>query len=503
MKKSLLPTLRDFAFLTPVLFLFGRMNGARGLLGDADTGWHIRTGEWILEHHAVPTKDIFSFTRPGAPWYAWEWLADILMALAHRAGGLPAVVFGSLLLLCGISLFLFRFILRRCGSPGLAWVLTLVASAGSSLHWLARPHLFSLLFVLVFYDALDSWPRQRLWLLPLLMVLWTNLHGGFFLGIVLLGTFATGQWLHAALALPESRPEYLRLGCLYALLAVACFAASFLNPYTWQLHRHLFDYLTHPGYFQDIQEFAPLSLTHPLARFYETMLLLSAGTVFWCFRRQRYAEALMLLMWLHLALLASRNVPIFFLLSAVPVSLALAEGLNRVKNAAQVSWLQRLVALGEHIGELLARTGMQPGWPVFSVLVVVLVGWGMLTPAPAAVFESSFDPAVYPTKALAHLRSSDPVFADDEWGDYLIYSTQPTRKVFIDGRSDFYGVEFEVKYQDILHARNQWQTTLRDYQVDTVLARPKTSLATALAESREWRPDYHDTVVQVFRRIQP
>src|ERR1019366_2961095 len=75
-----LPSLTDLAFLMPIILIFTKLSGARTLLGDGDTGWHIRTGEWILAHHQAPVSDMFSFSRPGAPWFAWEWLWDVLFA---------------------------------------------------------------------------------------------------------------------------------------------------------------------------------------------------------------------------------------------------------------------------------------------------------------------------------------------------------------------------------------------------------------------------------------
>src|SRR5436190_22538910 len=96
---KLLPSLTDFAFLMPIAFLFGRMDGVKTLLGDCDTGWHIRTGEWILANGWVPFHDIFSFSKPGQPWFAWEWLSDVLMAWLNAAGGLQAVVLASILML--------------------------------------------------------------------------------------------------------------------------------------------------------------------------------------------------------------------------------------------------------------------------------------------------------------------------------------------------------------------------------------------------------------------
>ena len=84
---KLLPSLADFAFLMPIAFLFGRMDGIKTLLSDCDTGWHIRTGEWIVANHWVPARDIFSFSKAGDPWFAWEWLSDVLMAWLNGVGG--------------------------------------------------------------------------------------------------------------------------------------------------------------------------------------------------------------------------------------------------------------------------------------------------------------------------------------------------------------------------------------------------------------------------------
>src|SRR5690348_18242478 len=96
----LLPSLTDFAFLMPIVLLFGRMEGMQTLLGDCDTGWHIRTGQWIIANHQVPFHDLFSYSKPGGVWYAWEWLADVIMAALYGMGGLRALAVACILLIC-------------------------------------------------------------------------------------------------------------------------------------------------------------------------------------------------------------------------------------------------------------------------------------------------------------------------------------------------------------------------------------------------------------------
>ena len=105
---SLMPSLSDLAFLTPILVLFWCTPGVGWLLTDSDTGWHIRTGEWILKNGRVPTTDIFSFTKAGQPWFAWEWLSDVLMAVVHGRSGLAGIVLVSLLLLGATSVCVYR-----------------------------------------------------------------------------------------------------------------------------------------------------------------------------------------------------------------------------------------------------------------------------------------------------------------------------------------------------------------------------------------------------------
>ena len=82
--------------------------GWQGLLVDGDVGWHIRAGEWVLNHHAVPHHDLYSFSKPDAPWYAWEWLTDVIDGSVHRVAGLKGIV-----LMAGVVIALFATTLIR------------------------------------------------------------------------------------------------------------------------------------------------------------------------------------------------------------------------------------------------------------------------------------------------------------------------------------------------------------------------------------------------------
>ena len=163
------PSMTDFAFLMPVIFIFAGMHGAKTLLGDCDTGWHVRTGEWIMSHGRVPHEDMFSYTKNGQTWFAWEWLWDVIFAWLHQHWGMAAVVVGSALLISLTSALLFRLAHHKSGSPLVAMSLTFLAIASSSIHFLARPHLVTLLFTVVFYTILERSRENRsnriLWVL--------------------------------------------------------------------------------------------------------------------------------------------------------------------------------------------------------------------------------------------------------------------------------------------------------------------------------------------------
>ena len=114
----LIPSLSDCLFLAILVWVFAAGSGWSVLLADGDTGWHIRTGEYILDTRAVPVRDLFSFSKAGQPWFAWEWLSDVIFALLHRAWGLKGVVAFTGLVLSFSSALLYRYMMwRGAGDP--------------------------------------------------------------------------------------------------------------------------------------------------------------------------------------------------------------------------------------------------------------------------------------------------------------------------------------------------------------------------------------------------
>src|SRR6478672_1060273 len=150
------PSFGDLFFVVILVLLFAASTGVwQQLLADSDTGWHIRNGQWILEHHAVPHTDLFSFSKPGAPWFAWAWLADTIFAAAYLQQGLKGVVLLAGLLICTSILILFRYMLWRGAGIAFAVLFSIAVIDASKIHYLARPHLFTLVLLPVCLWLLD------------------------------------------------------------------------------------------------------------------------------------------------------------------------------------------------------------------------------------------------------------------------------------------------------------------------------------------------------------
>jgi hypothetical protein len=501
--KRLLPSMTDLAFLMPLVFLFYGMRGAQTLLSDGDTGWHLRTGEWILAHGQVPDRDIFSFTRSGQPWFAWEWLWDVLFGWLHLKTGLAGVVLASSLVLALTFALLFR-LARRRGDALVALALTLVAAGASAGHWLARPHLFTMLFVVVFYTILELRKAGPwLWALPPLMVLWTNLHGGFFVGILLIGAYAAGEFACLLRRVSNSRRQAaIRRGRRYLLAAGACGLATFVNPYGWRLHAHIVRYLADGFYRGNIMEFQSLNFQSGQARYLEILLLAGAAAAFVHLRRGRLTWPLLFAVWAHLALFSARNIEIFVLLAAVPAAEVLSAGLRSTPAPAWSDWFRRLWRGFSAFTRDWNAFDHGVRWPVSSMAGVMLLGALLYAPQPPRGCRAGHDPHAFPVAAEIQLEKAglfSGVFTEDLWGGYLIYRQYPRGHVFIDGRSDFYGPRFAGSYIQAMGAQSGWEQYLGRYGVDTVMLPPDAPLAGALRQSAKWHLIYDDGVALIFR----
>jgi len=475
------PSLPDLFFAMLLAALFGRLQNWQVLLSDGDTGWHIRTGDFILRSRAVPTRDLFSFSRAGQPWYAWEWLSDMVFAQLHRWGGLEAVAAFCAAAVCAAATLLFCWLLHRGAGLWISLAATLASASASSVHFLARPHLFSLLLLPGALWILDEdlrLPTPRVWWLVPLAALWANLHGGF---VAWLGILA---WLVVAGALARNRAAVRRYGWLAALSALA----TLLNPYGWQLHRHIFSYVSSPWILDHVMEFQSPRIREENMLMFAVLLLAGVALAARGWRRGKWFWAGLTLLWGFAALRSARHIPLFAVVAAPVIASECASWWAqhaesaRPHSAVRILWLSSL--------ELGSRRRVTP-WIAVLGAVALLVA---LPQAGLADFPGSFFPAAAVARNLDRLAgpAAPRILTSDQWADYLIYRLYPRVRVFFDGRSDFYGPSVGEDYRTLLDAGRRWPEVMARYGFQLALLPRDWPLGQILERDPGWREVYRD-----------
>ncbi|HYN74447.1 MAG TPA: hypothetical protein VER06_00500, partial [Candidatus Methanoperedens sp.] len=236
-----IPSIAQIGFL--VVFIACFTVSGSFLLGDGDTGYHIRAGEIILRDLAVPRHDPFSFITPPLSWTAHEWLSEVVMAITHNALGLPGIVFLFALLLSTTYWLLFRAIRNRGRNILVDLVILILVLLSSRIHWLARPHVFSLFLIVLLYRILILHQEDRgnyLYVIPPMMLLWVNLHGGFIAGFLFMGIFLVGYFLGFLASNGEERPVSATKGKQLSMVCAASVLAACVNPFG--VHAFLFPF---------------------------------------------------------------------------------------------------------------------------------------------------------------------------------------------------------------------------------------------------------------------
>jgi hypothetical protein len=489
----LMPTLTDIFFIALVLWIFasGPM-GWTALLADGDTGWHIRTGEFVLDHGYVPDHDLFSYSKPGETWYAWEWGSDVIFALLHRQFGLKAItLLAGVLIIASVAILLAHMIWRGANFF-IALPLALMAVGVSSIHYLARPHIFTLFLLPICLWILDRDRRQNwpaVWLLIPIAAAWTNLHGGYMALIACLGLLVVASALDCFAEWRAGRQlETLTVLKRYALLAVGCVAATFANPFGYHLHLHIANYLQSEFIHEVVQEFQSPSFRGESMRQFELLLFLGLLTIGVALIRplsrtsRDFAAMLWVAYWAHQSLTSVRHATIYVLVAAPFIATVLSEWV--------ATWVERqprksVAAILSSIGNDLA-----PKFRHVSVWVVVFLAVLPFVDSERMKWPTDFPKEKFPI-ALMHqhkqLLTERRVFTTDQWGDYLIYQSYPKQRVFIDGRSDFYGAKLGRQYMRLFGGDLDWETVLNQHRFDVVLAPRDWPLVALLKLHPDWQ----------------
>ena len=490
---SLVPSIADILFVS--VFLYLSFAAGMGLLADCDTGYHVRTGEYILNSHSIPRHDIFSHLTPPIPWTAHEWLSEVFMALIHRAFGLTGIVIFFAFVIAVTYYLLFKRILADRPNILVAVLVIMLVIGSSQIHWLARPHVFSLLLTVLWYGLLDDFQynnKNYLYVLPLIMLLWVNLHGGYIISFVLTGIYLAGDLLKFFFSTGQVKSEYRQKVKSLGFAILACLIAALINPYGYHILLFPFKLTANKFIMDNVQEFLS-------PNFHESMIftyLLFFMVAIFAISRQNLniIQLVLILLFSYMSLYSARYIPLFGIIAA-PI-------LTRQGDLVLKQYPGRFTAfLGKRAGRIASVDKSARGyiWPVISVLLVVFL-------VAAGKAEYRFDENIKPVAAVEFLKKEHikgNMFNNDEFGDYIIYEASPEYKVFFDGRSDMYGEARMKEYFKVIRIEPGWKDVIEKYGITWIIYDAKSVLSRFLLEGKDWKLVYSDKVANIFMKNIP
>jgi hypothetical protein len=494
-----LPDLGLFVSIVTLFYCLFLYDGAQRLFRDSDTGWHIRTGEAILTSGTLPRTDPFSFSKSAEPWFAWEWGSEVLMGLAHRTAGLPGVAALFLIAIAACTWLWFRLHWAVRGDFFIACLMVSPMLSTANLHWLARPHVFSWLFLLSAVLYAEKAGGRFTWRNAAVVALgsaaWANMHATFFLAPVLAVLYALGALVRPYIWQSEGVADRLRFRW-FVLASLVSAAGSFLNPYGFRLHSHLLAYLRNSELLARIGEFQSFNFHSDGSMQIMLMVgLASAGAVL-AFQQGRVANFLLIALWFAVSLRSARALPVLALIALPLANGAITAALREAKRPAERA-RRRLASVLAYSGRL--RT-IDAGLNGALVVPLALLALFAVLRTPAVQGRVGFPADEFPVtaaQAVDKLPESARLLAPDKYGGYLIYRFAGRRKVFMDGRSDFYGLDFMKRYVELLEVRPGWRSIVKEYGFTHALLPKGYSLVPALDQAG-WRRLHEDDAAVLF-----
>ena len=458
---------------------------------DTDTWWHLRSGQYIVETRSIPTTDPFSHTRGGQLWIDHGWLAQVFWYGLFALGGWAGLSLGlAALVTCAFGLV-------WQVTPGNLYVRAfsiILGAITSAVIWVARPQMVSFLLAGLVLLLLERYKRagwRWVYAMPLVALLWSNVHGGYAIALMLLAAYVVGETFNRLTGHSDDPVlSWRQIGTLIGV-AVVSFAVVAINPHGWQMWIYPFRTVGIGALRDYIQEWRSpnfhLTMTWPFV----VMLMLTLAAMGRAPRRTDWTDLALVGMWAGWSLFAARNIGIF--------GLVIIPALARYADA---SWGHYLPAR-EKSSTNQRMAFIRLNWLLLGlVALAALVKIGVAL-APSAVAQAE---KALPCGAVRFIQAEGlpgPMFNSYNWGGYLIWHLYPDYPVFIDGRTDLYDDEFIREYVKVTLAKPGWREVLDHYEVNFILIESDSILAAFLAEGDEWQSVYDDAIATVFLRNTP
>jgi len=446
------------------------------LLGHYDLGWHLAAGDLIRDQGKIPFQDTWSFTSAGKQWFNLSWLWDVFASVLFQYTNFSGLMLFTVA--CGGAIvgYLASLSLSNGASPLAVCIAVLSAcllypafAAFPNIYLAASPNIATMVFSVIFYGECLKRTRRVFWL-PAIMLLWANLHGGFLLGLLIIGVFG------GVAALKRDWANFK----IYSLVGGGCLVATLINPLGWHIYQGAT--ATVGSFVQaEITEWWPYyrSITVP-GSIPGILYILTFVTLELRNRGSCPVEA-RLLSWffLLLGLYQFRYMSFFFMLSTVPLALHLDQLLSKRANDFEV---ERVLL----VAGILAACALPL---VYRQIDPALGLPQMLSRQDARYLETHFPHA----RLLNHWN----------YGGLFIFYTRGTVPVFVDGRASTAYPDgllrdyFKLINQEVDEAG--WDTVLAKYHIDTLLwMNTHKELRRFIVEKRGWKEAYTGMYASIY-----
>lgn len=456
---------------------------------DPDFWWHLRTGQLIVQTQEIPRADPFSFTANSKQWVAHEWLSELFIFKSFDVGGYGLLI----IIFSGIITASFLFAYLRCSKeskPYIAGFSLLLGAFTSAPIWGVRPQMFTLLFASIFIFLLDRYRHNGnfkiLIPIPILTILWVNLHAGYIIGIAIVIIYVIGYLLEVA-NLRYRRKEKIdavtqkSLWILFSVL-ITSILATLLNPTGLRILTYPFETLTDSAMRTYIIEWFSPDFHQVIWQPFAFMLLLLIGAGMIGNRPISITKIILTLVFGYGALRSMRHIPLFAIV-AIPV---LAEQFNFLIKFKPIAQEQN-----RHFRYVASIA-------ISAIAAVMVLGFIQVTNNQQKSEAESF-----PKDAVNWIIENKPkgnLFNSYNWGGYIIWRLYPEYLVYIDGRADLYGKEFVSNYTEIYFTKPGWEEKLNQENIGFVIVESDSMLADALRQSSPWKELYEDNISVIFSK---
>jgi hypothetical protein len=487
------PSLADFVFVVLALVV-PLLRGGPLLNSDGDLARHLRVGEQILTHGLLH-QDVFSYTKGGEPFVGYEWLSEVAYALVYRLGGLPLVAVACGILLGLTYAYLIQVLLRRGVDPLLAYAVTMLAAVLGSFHWLARPHLFTYLGVVLVMGRLEGSDKgARPWTYLPIFAVWANLHGGFLFGLVIISIYLVGDLAEALR--PAERAYWLDRARRHAAALGFAALGTVINPYGLKLPVHVVSWFRMSYVIDNTNEYLSPDFHWIVAKFVLLVILGIVAALAITPRRPSWPHLFLILATVASSLIYQRNVPLMAITTLTVLALHV--------NAEWVTLPDVLQIRSKFARE---SPGRRSGpWSLAFAVPLLLFTVSASPLSRMQLIPGFWNPKVFPVVATEKGRAaglSGRIYNEFIWGGYML-KEWPEQKVFIDGQTDFYGEDIMRQYTRIGTLYPGWRDLMAKWDIALVLVPSTAILAHELVRDPMWGIWHCDsTAVLLQRRATP